>query len=123
MKAEKTGEYAFLACIVIAILAGIAVGAGAVGASGPLVGLLLVVLGVVVGLTTVTEKEVTPFLIAVIALLAANAGIFTSAFSGLSWLATLGGVIDAILRHIAMFVAPAAIILAVKAIYALASKK
>ncbi|MBI5060804.1 MAG: hypothetical protein HZB67_00660 [Candidatus Aenigmarchaeota archaeon] len=123
MKAEKVGEYAFLACVVIAILAGIAVGAGAVGASGPLVGLILVVLGVVVGLTTVAEKEVTPFLIAVIALLAANAGIFTAAFSGLAWLATLGAVIDAILRHIAMFVAPAAIILSVKAIYALASKK
>jgi len=123
MKAEKVGEYAFLACVVIAILAGIAVGAGAVGTSGPWVGLILVVLGVIVGLTTVTEKEVTPFLIAVIALLAANISIFTAAFAGLAGLDVLGRIIDAILRHIAFFVAPAAIILAVKAIYALASKK
>jgi len=125
MKAEKAGEWAFLLCVIIAILAGLVVGisAGALGAGAAWVGLVLVALGIVVGLTTVTEKEITPFLIAVIALVVAGAGnIFTVAFAG-GVLAMLGTIIDAILNYIAMFVAPAAIILSVKAIYALASKK
>ena len=123
MKASKAGEYAFLLCIIIAVVAGLVVGAGIAGSSGAWVGLLLVVLGVVVGLTTVTEKEITPFLVAVIALLATGSGIFTAALAGVPGLDVLGRIIDGILQHIAMFVAPAAIILSVKAIYALASKK
>jgi len=124
MKAVKAGEYAFILCVIIAILAGLVVGAGLVGTSGAWVALILVILGVVVGLTTVTEKEITPFLIAVIALVVAGAGnIFSVGLAGVAGLDVLGRIIDSILSHVAIFVAPAAIILSLKAIYALASKR
>ncbi|MFH0836884.1 MAG: hypothetical protein V1870_02025 [Candidatus Aenigmatarchaeota archaeon] len=111
-------------CVIIAILAGLATGIMGGVAYSAWIGLVLVVLGVVVGLTTVTEKEITPFLVAVIALVVAGAGsIFTVGLAGVTGLDVLGRIIDSILNNVTMFVAPAAIILAVKAIYALASKK
>lgn len=114
MKMEKVGELAFLAVVVIAVLAGL------LQATSAWVAVLLVVLGLVVGLLNVSEKETTPFLIASIALVAAA----TASFSPIdSVVAGLGSVIDAILKNIATFVAPAAVLVALKAVYALASKK
>jgi len=127
MKTEKAGEWAFLLCVIIAILAGI--GATATGITVAAlttvswiawVVLLLVVLGVVVGLTTVTEKEITPFLIAAIALIVTATAVFSPIDSVIPMLGTL---FDNIVKLVAVFVAPAAVILSVKAIYALASKK
>ncbi len=127
MKAEKAGEWAFLLCVVIALLAGI--GATATGLTVATLTsaswiswtvLLLVVLGVIVGLTTVTEKEITPFLIATIALVVTSSAIFSPINQAIPYLGTL---FDNVVKLIAIFVAPAAIILSVKAIYALASKK
>ncbi len=119
MKTETLGEWAFLACVLIAVLAGLA----ATYASGVLGGqtegsinALLVVLGIVVGLTTVTEKETTPFLVAAVALIVAG----TVAFSTIPF---VGALIGSIVGFIGVFVAPAAVIIAVKAVYALASKK
>lgn len=70
---EKLGEYAFLACIAIAIVAGIAVGFAAFSTGW--VALALVILGVIVGFTTVTEEEVTPLLLAAIAFTVASSGV------------------------------------------------
>jgi hypothetical protein len=127
MKAEKAGEYAFILCVIIAILAGIAATAmglsliaGAEAGWLAWVVLILVILGVIVGMTTVTEKEITPFLVAVIALSVTAIGVFTPINMAIPYLGTL---IDNIVKLVASFTAPAAIILAVKAIYALASKK
>lgn len=118
MKTETLGEWAFLACILIAVLAGLAVGAGVAGVSGYTgsISALLVVLGVVVGLTTVTEKETTPFLVAAVALIVAG----SVGFVAVPW---IGSLISAIVGFIGVFVAPAAVIIAVKAVYALASRK
>ncbi|MEM4250639.1 MAG: hypothetical protein QW828_02225 [Candidatus Bathyarchaeia archaeon] len=117
MKAETIGRWAFIVFVIIAILAGIAAGVGGKAALG-WVSLVMVILGIIVGLTTLTEKETTPFLTAAIALLVANAG---SVFLVIDEVASpLGSIINAILNNIAAFVAPAAIILAVKAIYNLA---
>lgn len=120
MKTETLGEWAFLACVVIAVLAGLAVGAGVGGVATyeSSISLLLVVLGVVVGLTTITEKETTPFLVASIALVVAG----SAGFSAIA-IANIGAILDSIVSFIAIFVAPAAVITAVKAVYALASKK
>lgn len=120
MKTETLGEWAFLACIVIAVLAGLAVGAGVAGVSGYAgsINALLVVLGVVVGLTTITEKETTPFLVAAIALVVAG----TVGFSAID-IANIGTILDSIVGFIGVFVAPAAVITAIKAVYALASRK
>lgn len=116
---EKLGEYAFLACIVIAVIAGIA--AGFAEYSAGWVALALVVLGAIVGLTTITEEEVTPFLMAAVAFTVAGSGGWFLVINEV--VATLGTVINAIVFNIASFVAPAAIILATKAVYQLASKR
>lgn len=116
---KKLGEYAFLACIVIAILAGIA--AGVADFSTGWVALALVILGVIVGFTTITEEEATPFLLAAIALTVASSGGWFLVIN--EAVAKLGTVINAILFNITAFVAPAAIILATKMVYELARKK
>ena len=118
MAMEKLGEYAFLACIVIAVLAGLATGLA--GYQSGAVNALLVVLGVVVGVLNISEKETTPFLVAAIALIAAA----TVGFEAIdSVVANAGSTLNAIFNYIATFVAPGAIIVAFKAVYALASKK
>ena len=116
---EKLGEYAFLACIMIAVVAGIASGVG--DFSSAWIALVLVVLGVVVGFTTITEKEATPFLLAAIALTVASSGGWFLIIN--EAVAKLGTVMNSVLFNIASFVAPAAIILATKMIYELARKK
>lgn len=116
---EKLGEYAFLACIMIAVAAGIASGVG--DFSSAWIALVLVVLGVVVGFTTITEKEATPFLLAAIALTVASSGGWFLIIN--EAVAKLGTVMNGVLFNIASFVAPAAIILATKMVYELARKK
>lgn len=117
MKMEKVGELAFLACVVIAILAGLVAGTAA---TNPWILVLLVVLGLVVGFLNVSEKETTPFLVAAAALIIAG----TASFSPIdSVVPGLGAALDNILNYIAVFVAPAAVLVALKAVYVLASKK
>lgn len=116
---EKLGEYAFLACIVIAIVAGLATSFADFSAGW--VALALVVLGVIVGLTTVTEEEAAPFLVAAIAFSVASSGGWFLVINDA--VAKLGTVINSIVFNIASFVAPAAIILATKTVYELARKK
>ena len=118
MAMEKLGEYAFLACIVIAVLAGLATGLA--GYQSGAVSALLVVLGVVVGVLNISEKETTPFLIAAVALIAASTVGFGAIDDVIS---KAGTTLNAIFDYIATFVAPGAIIVAFKAVYALASKK
>ena len=118
MALEKLGEWAFLACIIIAVLAGI--GAGLASWQVGWVSALLVVLGVVVGILNISEKETTPFLIAAIALIAAA----TVGFDAIDQvIPRLGGTLNAIFDYVSTFVAPGAILVAFKAVYALASKK
>ncbi len=118
MAGKSWGEYAYLLSLVIAVLAGIAVAAGYTGS--PWVSLLLVILGVVVGFLNVTDKETNVFLLATIALVVAG----TAGFGVLDTaIRPLGTLIDAIVKNIAIFAAPAAIIIAVKAIHAVAKSK
>ncbi|MFH0889817.1 MAG: hypothetical protein V1836_01585 [Candidatus Aenigmatarchaeota archaeon] len=75
---------------------------------------LLVILGAVVGLLNVNDKDTTHFLVAAITIIAAgnvNAGS----------LPYIGLLIQQILGNIGVFVAPAAVIVAIKAIYTIAS--
>jgi len=121
MKAEKAGEYAFLVCILVALIAGLAAPWISPAITG-YVSVLLVVLGVVIGLTTITEKETTPFLVAAIALIVSVTGAV--GFQAINFVAApVGSMIQGIVVNIATFTATAAIIIAVKAVYALASKK
>ena len=86
----------------------------------------MLILGIIVGLVSITAKEVGPFLISAIALMAARIGLGTGAdvwspltrvhdlFYYWAW---------AILNYIVAFVAPAAVIIAFKAVYVLAKEK
>lgn len=115
MKTARLGELSFLAFVVIAILAGLATIAYPVEQlSG--VTAVLVVLGVIVGLLNISEKETTPFLVAAVALLVAGTASFEV-------LGRAGEVITNILDFIGAFVAPAAVIVALKAVHALGAKK
>ncbi|MEM5836677.1 MAG: hypothetical protein QW451_00295 [Candidatus Aenigmatarchaeota archaeon] len=107
---KKLGEYAFLAGIILAVLAGL------VMQTGGWVAVLLVLLGVVIGFLNITQKETIPFLIASIALLMAGS-------AGLEKLPLVGGIVAAVISNVLHLVAPAAVIVALKTVYDLAKKK
>ena len=111
--ASKIGEWAFIIGIIIAILVGFVQDPNLMG----ILTLVLVVLGLLVGFLNITEKETTPFLVAGIALLATG-----NASDSLKLIPpdVLGSFLANAVNNIAAFVAPAAILVAVKAIWALA---
>jgi len=117
METKKIGEYAFLAGIAIAVLAGLVSGVTptAIAAYAAPISMLLVVLGIVVGLLNISEKETTAFLVAAIALVTAG----TASFAAID-IAGVGAILGGIVKNIAVLVSPAAAIVAVKAIYSLA---
>ncbi len=84
----------------------------------------MLILGIIVGLVSITAKEVTPFLIAAIALIVT--GITADVWSplqnveALEILYYLG---TTILWYFAAFAAPAAVIISMKSIWALAKEK
>jgi len=138
---EEIAHYAFMAFVAIAIIAGLVVGYMAYDANNTYpygwtdpdvadarayVTLIMLILGIVVGLVTITAKEVGPFLMAAIALMVARIGIGTVADV---W-APLAEISDILpyfatemLNYIVAFVAPAAVIMAIKSVWALARTK
>jgi hypothetical protein len=118
MEMEKIGEWAFIIGVIIAVIAGALY--TYLGAFGQWVPLILVILGIIVGLLNIKDKETTPFLIASIALLATGA---ISTFREIDTaIDGLGLVLSGIFGNIALFVAPAAVIVAIVAIYKLSVK-
>ena len=107
----KVGSWAFILGVVIAVVAGI------VQAKSATITTLLIVLGLIVGLLNVTGKETTAFLLATVSL------VIVSNMGGtyLGQIANIGPKIDGVLGAIMTFVVPATIIVALKAIYALAA--
>ncbi len=115
--AGTIGLLAFLVGIILAIVGGI----GYHDNSG--ITLTLVIVGILVGVLNITGKEVLPLLIAAIALIVVGtAGL--GAIRGLAPLNDLGGEagtkINDIVAYIAIFITPAAILSAVRAIWAVA---
>ena len=107
---DKLGNWAFIVGFIVAILAGLVMKSLNIWVVS-----LLVILGLIVGFLNVTQREATPFFIAAIALFAAgtaNLGVFQNYIN-------LNQALDAI----GVFVAPAAIIVAIKQVYSFASKK
>jgi uncharacterized membrane protein YfhO len=108
---NKPGRYAFLAGIIIALIAGLFTNLLA----GATVSLILAILGLIVGFLNVSAKETTEFLVASIAL------VLLAVPSGLiSQIQVVGVYLEAILINIATFVIFAALIVALKAIWQLA---
>lgn len=107
---SKLGHWAFIVGVLIAVIAGLVP-----AWNTPTVMWILVILGLVVGLMNITAKETVEFLVATVALvLIGTAGIQT--------LPALGTIVTAILENIVAFVAPAALVVALKAVYELARK-
>ena len=112
VKNASIGSWAFILGVLIAIIAGLAAGSLDITTQGYL-GVVLVVLGLVVGLLNIGAKEVTDFLIAAIALVAVGA-------ANLGSIPMIGAYLASMVLFIAAFVAPAALVVALKAIYSIA---
>ena len=133
MDYEQIAKYAFLVFGIIAIVMGLVVGYMAYNATlhwydssvadiNGYVMLIMLILGIIIGLISVTAKEVTPFLIAAIALIVT--GVSTNVWSPLSRIHDLLYYwATAILNYFVAFAAPAAVIIAAKSIWAIAKEK
>ena len=112
---QKIGNWAFIIGVLLAIVGGLIVayggGAGTELESNIMLG--LVILGIIVGFLNIGDKEVTPFLIAAIALMVLGN-------AKLDLIAGVGPGLASIISHIAAFVAPAALIVALIEVYRLA---
>jgi len=130
---EEMAEYAFMAFVAIAVIAGLAVGYMAYDAdlhwldssvadANAYVTLVMLILGIIVGIISITAKEVGSFLLAAIALMVTRVGLdvwqpLDQIHELLHYWAT------GILNYIVAFVAPAAVIIAIRSVWVLASKK
>lgn len=122
MDLKRWGPYVFLLGFVIALIVGIA-GQNLSEASKTSVLGILALLGLVVGLVNVADKEVIPFLIAVVALL--QVGTALSALQTLPVLVdtNLVAIVTEIVAAIVTFMTPAALVVALVTIYKLAGEK
>jgi len=107
LKNEQIGGWAFIIGLVIAVLAGL------VTVPAYLSTWVLVILGLIVGFLNIGDKETTSFLIAAIALLVVGG-------AGLGAIPTVGGYLESVLTFVVVFVAPAAVVVAVKQFYNIA---
>jgi len=136
---EEIAEYAFMAFVAIAVIAGLVIGFMAydarakdpAGWANPsvtdingYVTLSMLILGVIVGLVSITTKEVRPFLIAAIALIVTGVGVDVwSPLNDIEALQLLYYFATGILNYIVAFAAPAAVIIAIRSIWAIAKEK
>ena len=115
MKMEKAGVWTFYGGLVIAIIAAIVSPSGI----GVGVALLLGILGIVVGLLNVVDKEVIPFLVASIAFIVGASSLSTI----LGSLPGIGTFIPSFLQAVVIFMAPGAAVVALKAIWDITKSK
>jgi hypothetical protein len=109
---SMVGFWAFIAGLVIAVVVGILAALGMATAIMPAIIIVLIILGLVVGFLNITAKEILLFLVATIALIVVG-GVFAplSTFG-------IGAVLDNILALVATLMAPAAVVAAIKALWA-----
>ncbi|MBT3304024.1 hypothetical protein HN592_01660 [Candidatus Woesearchaeota archaeon] len=116
------GKGGFVFGIILAIVVGILLGTSNVklGLGVGITYSIIFLLGLIVGILNITVDEINEFLIAAITfLVAAGVNVFVIKMT----LPLFGGVIEQISVAIGVFVAPAATIVAIKAMYELAKKK
>src|SRR3989344_1730697 len=118
---KRLGHYSFLGGVLLAVVLGL-FSAKISGPTTSILLLVLVILGVIVGFLNVTGKEMTEFLIAAIALIAMSSVSATLVVID-QYIPNLGTLFQSILSFIAIFVAPAALVVALKTIVELAEKE
>ncbi|MEE9525396.1 MAG: hypothetical protein V3V78_02200 [Candidatus Woesearchaeota archaeon] len=118
--ASAVGKWAFIIGALLAVLMGILEGVGqALGTNLWLV-LLLLVLGLIIGFVNIAAKEVQPFLVASIAVLVtAGAAALVNANTLFS---PLGDILVAVVRDVVLVVAPAALVVGLRAVYGFAAE-
>ncbi|MEM5878039.1 MAG: hypothetical protein QXF12_04125 [Candidatus Aenigmatarchaeota archaeon] len=117
MGSDRYGEWAFLAGSLIAIVLGVLQGLGIIANIDQIISLMLVLFGLVVGLTTVTSKEIDSFLLASVVLMLVSTTRIDR-FSGI-----LVNIFSYSIGNLTYFVAPAALVVALKSIYKIASSR
>jgi len=110
---EKIGAWAFMIGVILAIVIGLAGRYIGMPVTSTNVVFVLGLLGVIVGVLNVTDREVGLFLIATIAFLSAVAALDKV----LTAVPVVGDLLIPVLGCIALFVAPGAAIVALKALY------
>jgi hypothetical protein len=103
---SKIGFFAFIIGLIVAIVGGVVS-----PHNTPLV-VTLIILGLIIGFLNISAKETLLFLVATIALV-----VVGSVFAPLTLL-DIGKYLDQILSYVATLMAPAAIIVAIKALWA-----
>jgi hypothetical protein len=129
MEMEVISRWAYLLFVIIAVVAGLVVGYmawsegrwAAVANVNGVVLLVMLVLGIIIGITSITAKEVMPFLIATIALVVAASANVWSPLDQIH--ALLDFWATGILNYIVAFAAPAAVIIAIKEVLTMAKQK
>jgi len=106
------GFWAFILGLVIAVVFGIMAALGMAMGAMPAIIIVLIILGLVVGFLNITAKEILLFLVATIALI-----VVGGVFAPLKVLA-IGNMLDSILALVATLMAPAAVVAAIKALWA-----
>ena len=100
------GFWAFILGLVIAVICGIIL------PQNTAIIIVLIILGIIVGALNITAKEIMLFLVATIALV-----VVGNVFAPLTALG-IGKILGSILSYVATLMAPAAIIAAIKALWA-----
>jgi hypothetical protein len=103
---STVGFWAFIVGLAICLIAGI------IWPANVIFIIILIILGLIVGFLNITAKETMLFLVATIALI-----VVGNVFAPLTTL-SIGKILGDILAYVAVFMAPAAIVAAVKALWA-----
>jgi hypothetical protein len=103
---SMVGFWAFIVGLVLALVAGIVMPANTI------VIIVLIILGLIIGFLNITAKEIMLFLVATIALV-----VIGNVFAPLKTL-MIGAILGSILSYVATLMAPAAIVAAIKALWA-----
>ncbi|PVX25550.1 MAG: hypothetical protein CW691_04225 [Candidatus Bathyarchaeum sp.] len=139
MDIQEIAQWAYIIFVVVAILAGLILGYSAydsylitptdppvnwaenIKTNDGYVLFAMLLLGSVIGLTSITRREVSAFLIATVALLVASGA---NVWAGLWYLhPILFFWASAILSYIVAFAAPAAVIISIKSVLTMAKEK
>ncbi len=102
---SKIGFWAFIIGFILAIVGGL------VAPANTIIVVILIILGLIIGFLNITASETMLFLVATIALIAVG-----GVFAPLTVL-SIGKFLDQILAYVAMLMAPAAVIVAIKALW------
>ena len=109
--------FAFVIGLVIAVVVGLLAAFGVMDIGNNVIIIIMLILGILIGILNITKEEMIPMLLATIALIVVG-GVFAPLK-----LALVGTILDNIVSLLATLMAPAAVIVAVKALVAVGFPK